>query len=162
MKSLAVFGLFCLAVVPTAAQSASGTSALQYYVGTWSCVGKAAGQPATTATLTYTLDSGVLRQTLMAPKMGSMKQAYVSSTSTTYDPKGNRYLSAGVSNDPSSFTSMYTISGNTESSKDTWVSSGSPGRATTVRTNQNSFSYTGYATATATKPSFTATCKRSS
>ncbi len=161
MKTLAFLALFAIAAVPAAAQSSSGTSALQYYVGTWSCTGGPPGHQNQKATITYTFDSGVLHQTIQAPKQGSMKTAYVSTTSTTYDGKNNRYISAGVSNDPSSFTGMWTMSGNVETSRDMWVSSGKLGHGQTVRNNNNMFTYTGYNTMSATKPDFKAACRRS-
>ena len=162
MRVLAFLALFAVAALPAAAQSTSGASALQYYVGSWSCTGQATGQPPTRATLTYTMDSNVLHQTIDAPKMGKMKQAYYSSNSTTYDAKSGRYLVAGVSNDPASWASMWTLSGNVETGRDLWVSAGKPGRSQTVRNSSSMFTYTGYDTMASTKPSFKATCRKSS
>ena len=161
MRMLSFLALFAVAVLPAAAQSASGTSALRYYVGSWSCTGASPGQRMTHATLTYTMDSGVLHQTIDAPLQAAMKKAYYSSNSTTYDAKNNRYLVAGVSNDPSSWLSTYTLSGNVETGRDLSVSSGKPGRSQTVRNSNNTFTYTGYNTLTSAKPSFRATCRRS-
>ena len=79
MRTLALLALFAIAALPAAAQSGAGTSALQYYVGTWSCMGGPPGQPPSKATITYTLDSGILRQTIDAPMQGRMKKAYMSS-----------------------------------------------------------------------------------
>lgn len=162
MKVLLFLALFAIAALPAAAQSTSGASALQYYVGTWSCTGQATGQPPTRATITYTMDSGVLHQTIDAPKMGKMKQAYVSSDSETYDAKGNRYLVAGVSNQPAAWTSMWTMSGNVETGRDLFVASGKPGRSQTVRNSNSMFTYTGYNAVASTKPDFKATCRKSS
>lgn len=162
MKVLLFLALFAISAVPVAAQSTSGADALQYYVGSWSCTGAAPGQPPTRATITYTMNGGVLHQTIDAPKMGKMKQAYFSSSSTTYDPKNNRYLVAGVSNDPSAFAGTWTLSGNVETGRDAWVSSGKPGRNQTVRNSNSMVTYTGYDTVASTKPSFKATCRKSS
>jgi len=122
----------------------------------------APGHQTSKATLTYTLDSGILHQTIDAPAQGKMKKPYMSSISTTYDPKSGRFISGGVSNDPASFTSMWTLSGNVETSRDLWVSSGKPGHGKTVRNSSSMFTYTGYPTITATKPDFQATCRRNS
>jgi hypothetical protein len=108
------------------------------------------------------MDSGILRSAIDAPKMGKMKQAYISSSSTTYDAKGNRYLVGGASNDPAAFASTWTLSGNVETGRDAWVSNGKPGRSQTVRNSGNMFTYTGYDTVASTKPSFKATCRKSS
>ena len=161
MKILAFLALFCAAAVPAAVQSASGSSALQYYVGTWSCMGGTVGRPQSHATLTYTLQNGILNSTVAVPRQNGMKTPYFSSSSTTYDAKNNRYIQGGVSNDPSSYTGMWTLSGNVETTRDTWVSNGKPGHGQTIRTSQNMFSFTGYPTMTSMKPNFKATCHRS-
>lgn len=161
MKTLAFLALFAIAAFPAAAQSSSGTSALQYYVGTWSCMAGAPGHQTTKATLTYTMDSGILHQTIDAPVQGKMKKAFLSTSSTTYDSKNGRFISAGVSNDPASFSSAWTMAGNVETSRDLWTSSGKPGHGKTVRNSNNMFTYTGYASMTASKPDFMATCRRS-
>jgi hypothetical protein len=162
MRTLAFLALFAMAAFPAAAQSSTGTSDLQYYVGTWSCMGGAPGQQTTKATLTYTLDSGILYQVIDSPMQGKMKKAYTSSSSTTYDAKNDRFISAGVSNDPLSYTSMWTLAGNVETSRDLWVSNGKLGHGKTVRNSSSTFTYTGYPSMTAAKPDFEATCRRSS
>jgi hypothetical protein len=165
MKTLALFALIAVgataAALPAGAQSA-GVSALQYYVGTWACTGGPPGKPQSKATITYTLDSGILHSTIAAPKQNGMTQPYLQSSSTTYDAKNNRYIAGGVSNDPMTFTSAWTLSGNVETSRDLSVSSGKPGHGTTVRNSSSMFTYTGYPTMTSTRPSFKATCRKSS
>lgn len=162
MRALLFLAFFGIAALPAAAQSTSGASALQYYVGTWSCTGQATGQPTGHATLTYTMNSGVLHGMIDAPKMGRMKQAYISSDSTTYDAKNNRYLTAGASNDPAAWGSMWTLSGNVETGRDLWVASGKLGRSQTVRNSNTMYTYTGYNTVASTNPNFRATCRKSS
>lgn len=161
MRTLAFLALFAIAALPAAAQSGAAGSSLQYYVGTWSCMGGAPGEKPGKATITGSMNSGILYQTINAPKQGKMKQPYVQSSSTIYDAKNGRYITAGVSNDPSSFTSAWTLKGNVETSKDLFVSNGKPGHGTTVR-SANMYTYTGYATAMSTKPVFKATCRKSS
>ena len=162
MRLLLFLALFSIAGLPAAAQSTSGASALEYYVGTWSCTGQATGQPPTRATLTYTLDSGILHQTIDAPKMGKMKQAYISSSSTTYDAKNNRYIGSGLNNNAAAWASIWTLSGNVETGRDLWVSNGKPGRSQTVRNSSTTFTYSGYDTVASTKPNFKATCRKNS
>jgi hypothetical protein len=160
MKTLAFLALFVMAVFPVAAQSSAGTADLQYYVGTWSCTGGAPGDPPVKATLTYTLDSGILHQTINVPMQAKMKKAYMSSSSTTYDAKSDRFITGGVSNDPSSYTNSWTLAGNVETSRDSWVSNGKPGSGKTVRNSSSMFTYTGYPTTTMSKPNFMATCHK--
>lgn len=162
MRTLALLALFAMAALPAAAQSGSGTSGLQYYVGTWSCIGGPPGQTPGKATITGLLTSGVLYETISAPKQGKMKRAYYSSSSTTYDAKNNRYMVGGVSNQPMSFSSAWTLKGNVETTRDLYSSDGKPGHGTTTRNSNSMYTYTGYPTLTSTKPNFKATCRRSS
>jgi hypothetical protein len=162
MRTLAFLAFFAIAALPAAAQSGAGTSGLQYYVGTWACTGGSPGQKPAKATITGSLNSGILYQTINAPMQGRMKKPYYQSTSTIYDGKNGRYITAGVSNDPASFTSAWTLNGNVETSHDLFVSSGKPGHATTTRNSNTMYTYTGYPTTTSTKPSFRATCRRTS
>jgi hypothetical protein len=159
---MALLAVFALAALPAAAQSGAGTAALQYYVGSWWCTGGPPGHPTNKATLTYTMDGGILHQTIAVPMQDKMKKAYMSSSSTTYDAKSGRYMTAGVTNDPASFTGVWTLVGNVENQKDVWTSSGKPGRGTTVRNSNSRFTYTGYPSISATKPDFQATCTRNS
>ncbi len=164
MKSPALFAVATFAIVLSvspAVQSASGMSAMQYYVGSWSCTGGPLAQPPVHAALTYTMDSGVLRQMINVPKQGKMRTAYISSSSQLYDSKTSRYLATALSNDGGWDVSSTTLSGNTERSTDLATKDGKLGHGTTVRVNNDMFTSTGYPTATATKPDFKATCRRS-
>ena len=92
-------GLFLFAAIliaPIGARSETGMASMQYYVGTWTCTGGEIGEAATTATLTYTLDDGVLRQWVNVPVQGKMKKPYVLNSTTTYDVKNSRYVQAGL------------------------------------------------------------------
>ena len=160
MRTFAFLALFAIAALPAAAQP--GASSLKYYVGTWSCTGGPPGQTPEKATITGSLSSGILYQTISAPKQGKMKQSYYSSSSTTYDAKNNRYMVGGVSNEPLSFSSAWTLNGNVETARDLYSSDGKPGRGTTVRNSNTMYTYTGYPSLTSTKPNFKATCRRSS
>lgn len=148
---------------PAGAQSAAGMGAMRYYVGTWSCVAGPIGRPPVKATATYSLDSGILREWVAVPVQGKMKKPYTISFAITYEAKHRRYVQATLDNDASwsiSYAKPWT--GNTEQWMDQSNDQGKPARSQTIRTNANSFAFTGYPTLTATKPNFTGMCHRSS
>lgn len=150
-----------VAIAPLSAQSATGMAAMQYYVGSWSCVATQTGQAPTKATLTYTLDSGLLRQWVEVPAQGKMKSPYVLAVVTSYDAKHGRYVQTNNDNTAAwSTTYAQPFTGNTEMWVDHANSTGKLGRGTVVRTDQNSFAFTGYPALTG-KPNFKAVCHRS-
>ena len=158
MKTAPLFAIVAGALVllvTVPARSATGMTAMQYYVGTWSCNGGTVGKQPGHATLKYTMNGNVLQQWVQAPK------GYVQSSSTTYDSKNDRYVNAGVANDNTWFISYTTMSGNTETSVDRANDSGKLGRGTTVRTSGTNFTYTGYPTVSGSKANFKAICQKS-
>jgi hypothetical protein len=161
-RALALCALALAFAAPAGAQAAGGMGAMQYYVGTWACAGGPVGIPPQKATVTYTLDSGVLRQWVDVPAQGKMKQ-YGLSSGTTYDAKKGRYVSTSIDS-----MSAWGVSvakpwtGNTERWTDIATSDGKLGHGVLVRTDDNDFVYTAYATVTGTKPNFKVTCKKSS
>jgi hypothetical protein len=160
-NALVLLALAAIVAVPAGAQSATGMAGMQYYVGTWSCTGGPIGQKPANATLTYTLDDGVLRQWVNVTATGNMKKPYVLNATTTYDAKNGRYVQVGLDSDAAwwvSYAKPWT--GNTESWTDHSTSSGKLGKSETVRTSQNAFTFTGYATISATKPNFHVACRR--
>jgi hypothetical protein len=160
---LALFVVLGSVVAPAAAQSTGGMAAMQYYVGTWSCMAGNVGQPPSKATATYTIDSGLMREWVVVPAQGKMTKPYMLSIATSYDAKKGRYVDTQVDNLAGwtvSFAPPWT--GNTEQWTDQASSTGKLGHGQTVRTNRNSFSFVGYPTITATKPDFKGTCTRSS
>jgi hypothetical protein len=163
VRAFAIFGLAIAVGAPMAAQSASGMAAMQYYVGTWSCSAGMVGRAASTATATYTLDSGVLRAWIDVPKQGKMKSAYAFSEATTYDAKSGRYVQTQLDNLARwsvAFEKPWT--GNTESWTDHATSDGKLTRGHTVRVSQNAFTFEGYPTLSAAKPDFKGACRRTS
>jgi hypothetical protein len=157
--ALVVFALAC--AVPAGAQT-TGMGAMQYYVGTWSCLGGPVGVPASKATATYTLDSGVMRQWVIVPPQGKMTKPYVISFAITFDAKKQHYIQTSLDSDAAwgvSFAKPWT--GKTEQWTDQATNDGKLGHGTVVRTSTAAFVYTGYPTLTSTKASFTVTCKRS-
>jgi hypothetical protein len=162
-KILGLFALAAIAVVPNGVRAASGTAALQYYVGTWSCVAGSVGEPPSKATATYTLDSGLLHESVTVPTQGKMTKPYKISIATSYDSKKGRYVQTATDNNGGWWVSIaQPWTGNTEEWTDQANSDNKLGRGQTVRTNQNTFSFTGYPTASATKPDFKGTCNRAS
>lgn len=161
-KALGLFGLVAVCFAPVAAQAETGMAAMQYYVGTWSCVGGGGGEPPSNATATYTLDSGVLRDWVVVPPQGKMTTPYVLSIATTYDAKNGRYVQTGIGSDAGwwvSYAQPWT--GNTEMWTDQANNTGKLGHGQNVRSDQNTVVINGYATLTATTPDFTVTCHRS-
>jgi hypothetical protein len=162
-KTLGAFALALVFATPAAAQATTGTASLQYYVGTWSCQAGSVGQPPSKATATYTLDSGVLREWVDVPAQGKMTKPYMLSIATTYDAKKGRYVQTGLDNMGGWWVSYATPwTGNTEQWADHANSDNKLGHGQTVRTNQNTFSFSDYPTLTATKPNFKGSCTRSS
>jgi hypothetical protein len=162
-KALILFALVVGLAAPASAQPMTGMAAMQYYVGTWSCQAGPIGSPPSTATATFTIDSGVMRQWVAVPAQGKMTSSYALSIATTYDPKNGRYVETFLDNMGNwtiSFAQPWT--GNTEQWTDQSSNDGKLGRSQTVRTDQNSFTFTSYPTVTSTKPVFQGTCNRSS
>jgi hypothetical protein len=161
-----ILALVVLAVgfsAPAVAQSPAGMAAMQYYVGTWSCVAGNVGQTPSKATVTYALTSGLMSGTVVVPAQGKMTKTFVVNIDTSYDAKNGRYVQTQLDNLAGwsvSFAKPWT--GNTEQWTDQASSTGKLGHGQTVRTNQNSFAFMGYATMTATKPNFKGACTRSS
>jgi hypothetical protein len=157
--------LSVLAAVLTAsagAQSATGMDAMRYYVGTWSCVGGAAGLPQVRATQTYVLDSGVLRLWTSVPVQGKMKKPYHSSEATTYDEKNGRYVLTLLNSGADWTVSVAKPwTGNIERWTDIASNDGKFGHSEQVRTDDNTYSYLAFPTLTSTQPYFRMTCKRS-
>ncbi len=143
------------------AQSAPGMGALQYYVGTWSCMAGVVGQPPQKATATYTLDSGLLREWVNVPPQGKMKTAYVASGAETYDVKNHRYLETWMGNDADwSVSAAKPWTGNTERWVDQSSSTGKLASSITVRTDQNHFTFGTYASMMSMKVVFKGSCTR--
>lgn len=141
----------------------TGMAAMQYYVGTWSCLAGPPGTPPSTATATYSIDSGVLREWVVVPPQGKMTTTFALSIAATYDQKNGRYVQTLIDSQGNWTVSYATPwTGNTEQWTDQATSDNKPGHGQTVRTDQNDFSFTGYPTVTATTPNFAGTCKRSS
>jgi hypothetical protein len=161
-KTLLISILAVAFAAPANAQTTTGMGAMQYYVGTWSCVAAQTGQPTVNATATYVADSGVLRSWVVVPVQGQMKGPYALSSTTTYDAQNSRYVQTSLDNGASwDVSTAKPWTGTTEQWADL-STSGKPGRAEVVRTDSNTFTLSGYETPTSPAPNFKVTCKRSS
>jgi hypothetical protein len=160
-----ILGLFAFAVIvaaPSGARAASGAAALQYYVGTWSCQAGAIGRPVSKSTVTYTVDSGLLREWVYVPVQGKMTAPYLNSIATSYDAEKHHYVQTGMDNNGFwwvSYAEPWT--GNTEHWTNHASADNNIRRYEWVRTNRNTFRFTEYPSRTATKPVFRGSCKRS-
>lgn len=162
-----IFALFAFAAVATAtpsgAQPAAGMGALDYYVGTWACVGGPTrlSQPAH-VTVTHVMNGGVLSGSVSVPAQTGIKAPISVSLATSYDGKG-RYIQTSLDNSGVwrvSYAKPWT--GNTERWTDLTTSDGKLGHGETVRTDHEHYTVTRYGTPTATTPNFKATCQRQS
>lgn len=153
------------AAAPAGAQMTTGMATMpgmQYYVGTWSCMAGNVGQPQSKATATFTMDSGLLRQYVVVPPQGKMKNTYTLEIVTSFDAKKHRYVQTGLGNDANWWVdAAKPWTGNTETWMDLSNATGKLGRSVTVRTNQNMYAFMAYASPTSMKIVFKGSCTRS-
>jgi hypothetical protein len=130
--------------IPAAAQPA-GMAAMQYYVGTWSCLATPRGRPTEKATSTFTLDSGLPRQWVVAPPQGKMRGAFVFSSAVTYDADQRRFVSTYLDNAAGWEVSVAPPwNGNTERWTDLSTDSGKLSRTEIMRAGRNAFRVTAF------------------
>jgi len=147
--------------MPIAAKPA-GMDSMQYYVGTWNCVGTQTGQPSSKAVVTYTLDSGLMRSWVDVAPQGKMKTPYLQSSATSYDSKNGRYVSTSLDNQNQwSVSYAKPFTGMTESWADHANSTGKLGRGSVTRNSQDTFTYLSYPAMTGAY-NFKAVCHRGS
>ena len=160
-----LMGAMILVAAPAGAQMMSGMSSMsgmQYYVGTWSCMAGNVGQPQSKATATFTMESGLLRQYVVVPAQGKMKNAYTLEIVTAFDAKKHRYVQTGLGNDAGWWVAAaQPWTGNTETWMDVSNAAGKLGRGVTVRTNQNTYAFMSYPSPTSMKVVFKGSCTRS-
>lgn len=163
-KAFAVAALAIAVLLPAGARSATGMDAMQYYVGTWSCLAGDVGQTPSKATATYSLDNGVLRGWVVVPPTGKMKTAYAFSADIAYDSKNGRYVQTSVDNMNASWDVQYAKpwTGNTELWADHVNGYGKLGHTQVVRNSASMFSFQSWATMTSPKPNFKGSCTKSS
>ena len=162
MRFLALFAFVAAAAAPAGAQTPGGMAAMQYYVGAWACTGGGPGEPPSSATATYAIENGIMRDSVVVPPQGKMTSPYQLSILTTFDAKNNRYVETQLDNEPAwsvAFAKPFT--GNTEEWADNVTYYGKLGHVEVVRTDQNTFTIAGYPTMSQAKPGFNVTCHRS-
>lgn len=160
--AIAAFVLCAVALAfHSTAQSATGMSAMQYYVGSWTCTGGAPGKTPVHATLTFTLDNGLLREWVVVPVQTGQKTPYDGGELRTYDATHHRYAAVSMNNDGSWGVTYVTLNGNIETGIDHVTQDGKLGRGVTNRVSNTTFTYTGYPTLTSAKADFKASCHRS-
>ena len=163
IRTLTLLALVVGLAAPAGAQPMTGMAAMQYYVGTWSCTAGPVGSAPVNATATYTIDSGVMREWVVVPAQGKMTTPYVISIATAYDTKGGRYIETFNDNEGGwSVSTAPPWTGNTEQWTDQATHDGKLGHGQTVRTDQNTFTFSSYPSVTATQADFQGTCHRSS
>ena len=149
-----------LAAVTVHAQAANPMDALQYYVGTWSCVERKAGHPLLSSKFTFAMESNLMRQWIARPKQGSMRAPYVVNSTFAYDSTRRRYVQTEMDNDAAWYVSVAEPwQGNTIH----WVdlaTSTQPSRWEMTRVDSTTFTIGSFAKLADEAPIYTATCKR--
>lgn len=156
MKTGALFAVIVASLMLNAtlpSRSATGMDAMQYYVGTWSCIGGTIGKQSFHFMATYAMSGNILRSWISA-------NGYVQSSSITYDSKNRRYVDAAVVNDGTWFVAYRTIGGRTDTSIDHATSDGKLGRLVIVHPSSTNFASTGYSAVSGGKVLFKATCRK--
>jgi hypothetical protein len=142
------------------AQAANPMDALQYYVGTWSCVERKAGNPPLSSKFTFAMESNLMRQWISRPKQGSMRGPYVVNSTFAYDSTHRRYVQTEMDNDAAWFVSTAEPwKGNTIHWVDLTTSTESS-RWEMTRIDGTTFTIGSFAKLADEAPSYTATCKR--
>jgi hypothetical protein len=160
VAGMRVLVLLAFAVAPASAQAPAGMGAMQYYAGAWAC--SAPGEPDSNATATYTIENGVMRDSVVVPAQGKMTAPYELAIVTTFDAKHDRYMQTSLDNQAEwavSFAKPFT--GNTEEWVNNVTNDGKLGHVKVVRTDRNDFDIIGYSTMSQTKPDYTVICHRS-
>lgn len=162
MRTIALISFVLASLVPMSAQSASGMAAMQYYVGSWSCTGGMVGDPSH-ASVTFTMDNGILRQFVSVSPTTKMPQPYYVTFTLAYDAQHQRYTQTTLDSFGHwSVSYAKAFTGNTEHWTDTASDSGKLGWGEGVRVNQNTITYAGYETMASKTPNFKVTCARNS
>jgi len=160
MKNSAFLAILLVMAAPAVAQPTSGMSALQYYVGSWACLGGPTSHPPVNASVTYVLERGVLHDSVVVAQ-GKMHPAYFEIGATSYDSKLQRFAQSWLGSDGNwEVVTAKPWHGNTEIWYDQSTDDGKLGHRRVDRTDQNDYTFTTFGP-TGTKPVFKAVCKRS-
>lgn len=162
MKTIFALAAFAaiVASAPAAAHASAGASALDYYVGVWTCTGGPTAKPAAhNVSFTATMDGGVLRELVAVPAQAGIKKPISQSMAISYDGKGHYIQTEQDSFGYWEVSSAPAWMGNTEKWTDLATADGKLGHGQTVRTDNDHFIYTGYGP-TGAAPNFKASCQR--
>jgi hypothetical protein len=142
------------------AQTANPMDALQYYVGSWSCVENKAGDLPVSSKFRFAMESNLMRQWITRPKQGSMSAPYVVNSTFAYDSAYHRYVQTEMDNDAAWWVSVAEPwKGNTIH----WVdlaTSTKPSHWEMTRLDSTTFTIDSFAKLADETPNYTATCKR--
>ncbi|MGB6951936.1 MAG: hypothetical protein WBD57_10035 [Candidatus Cybelea sp.] len=160
MKKLLGFAVLAMALsAPAGAQTPMG--AMEYYVGSWSCM---VGNPSETpqkGTAVYGIENGVMTETVHMPPQGKMTSAYHAVAAATYDAKAHHYVQTWLGNQADwSVSVMGAMAGKTEHWADTQNSTGKLTHTIVTRTSQNQFDFESYPTLSSMKGNFKGSCTR--
>jgi hypothetical protein len=150
-----------LALVEARAQAANPMDALQFYVGTWSCVERPAHSPPLSSTFTFAMEANLMREWIDQRRtQGSMRAPAGVNATFAYDSKHHRYVETEMYSDGSWYVSVANPwKGNTIQ----WVDVASwtnLSRWEMTRVNATGFTLASFAKVTDKTPNYTATCKR--
>lgn len=164
MRTFITAILFAALALAAAAATDPGVAALQYYVGTWTCSEGEIGQPSSTSTstATFTMQSGVLNETMVVPPQGKMTSPYVMTTSYSFDAKNQRFVRVSLDSLAEYWIAYGKMTNDGESWTDQQSNAGDLSRSDTQRSGRDGYTITGYSSLAATKPSYTFSCRRSS
>ena len=142
------------------AQAVNPMDALQFYVGSWSCLERKASDPPLSSTFTFAMESNLMRQWIVRPKQGSMQAPYVVNSTFAYDATRRRYVQTEMNNDGTWYVSVAEPwQGNTIR----WVdlaTSTKLSRWEMTRINDTNFTVESFAKVSDKTANYTASCKR--
>jgi len=162
-KSLILSVLVVALSAAAGAQPTTPMDVMQYYVGTWSCVGGPVGVPPAKATFTAVVELGVLREWIVVHEQDKQKSTFSIAATISYDAKKHRYVQTSLDSFGGWDVSVAKAwSGNTEHWADIANSDGKLGLAQIVRSDKDTYTLSTWETTTSRKPNFGVSCKRSS
>ena len=152
--------LLLLAAISGRAEAADPMGALQFFVGTWSCIEHQPNKPPLSSTFTFAMESGLLRQWIVRPKQGSMRAPYVVNSTFAYDSTHRRYVQTEMDNE-----AAWWVSAADSWQGDTlhWVdlsTSTTLSRWEMTRVDPATFTIRSFSKRDDPAPSYTASCKR--
>jgi hypothetical protein len=158
MKHAAI--VLLLAATSSRAEVADPMHALQFFVGTWSCIEHPQDKAALSSTFTFVMEPGLLRQRIVRPKQGAMRAPYVVNSTFAYDSTHRRYIQTEMDNE-----AAWWVSAADSWQGDTlhWVdlsTSTTLSRWEMTRVDPATFTIRSFSKRDDPAPNYTASCKR--